>query len=415
MNDIEQVFDPDSMFRFYRELQSYVQWGEDDRQRIQAAKSLVEDRFADLVDDFYFQIQQTPQAAKVIRGGEQQIERLKKTLLNWIQEFFDGNFDRDYVTSRWQVGRRHVMIGLDQTYANVALARLGQGMIASLMDNWTGDREELQQTIKSLNKLLHLEMAIITAAYQAFFAEDLNEQAKRQIEQSERLALIGQMITGLAHESRNALQRSHACLEALMLDVEEMPDASRQAKRIQGALDRLQMLYEEVRNYAAPINLELGRVDIEKLARSIWANLESSWSAKDVRIKWDLDTQEPLLVQADRFRLDQVFTNLFQNAIDASPEQGEIVFQVEKDPPWINLKIRNQGQPLPEDDAKRVFEPFFTTKHKGTGLGLAITKRIMDAHGAKIQLSSSKESGTELKISFRDSLDSDSPSSVSLS
>src|SRR5690606_7277617 len=99
-------------------------------------------------------------------------------------------------------------------------------------------------------------------------------QSEHRAVQSERLAAIGQMVTGLAHESRNALQRSQACLEMLSLEVEDRPQALELVGRIQRAQDHLHHLYEEVRSYATPIRIQRTPTDLGEVWRETWANLE---------------------------------------------------------------------------------------------------------------------------------------------
>src|SRR5207249_3268292 len=160
--------------------------------RVNAVGPLLETCFAPLIDDFYAEIERHPEARKVITGGAAQIERLKGTLRGWIHELFVGHYDSAYVVRRWKVGRRHVGIGLDQVYTNVALSRLRSGLSLALQERWTCDREELKATARALNTLLDLDLATIEDAYQS-------EYTARQ-QRAERLAAIGQVAGGIAHE-----------------------------------------------------------------------------------------------------------------------------------------------------------------------------------------------------------------------
>ena len=106
----------------------------------------------------------------------------------WLRELFSGTYDADYVARRWRVGWRHVEIGLEQVYTNVALSRLRTGLVRNLQDHWQGDAASLKETIRALNKLLDLDLTIIEDAYQEEYAE--------RLQRSERLATLGQVAGG---------------------------------------------------------------------------------------------------------------------------------------------------------------------------------------------------------------------------
>jgi signal transduction histidine kinase len=231
-------------------------------------------------------------------------------------------------------------------------------------------------------------------------------EAQQRVMQSARLAAIGQMIAGLAHESRNALQRSQACLEMLKLEVEDRPEALSLAARIQQAQDDLARLYEEVRSYAAPINLEYSATDLARVWRSAWEELAAQWQGTDIRLEEHGLGEAPC--QADEFALRQVFRNILENAIFASRNllhpDGRPVIAIECQttqhqgrPAW-QVSIRDAGTGIPPKLRDRVFEPFFTTKTKGTGLGMAIARRISEAHGGDLELGPLQQRGTEFLL-----------------
>lgn len=205
--------------------------------------------------------------------------------------------------------------------------------------------------------------------------------------QAERLAAIGETMTALAHESRNALQRSFACLEMLALEVEDRPGAMDLLRRAQKAQEQLRQLYEEVRQWAAPINVQLQRVDLSDLWRESWMHVKQVHAGKHVRLHESLTGD--LQCRVDPTKLGQVFRNIFENAIEVSPDAG--VIELCCSPVGANeisISIRDQGPGLTAEQLGRAFEPFFTTKTKGTGLGLAIAKRIVQSHHGKISASS---------------------------
>lgn len=166
----------------YIELQRYVGWTEDDHERILSVnKQLLADS-GPLIDDFYDEIQRHPRAAQVIKGGQDQIIRLKATLRRWLQQLLTGPYDYEYVLVRMNVGRKHVEIGLDQVYTNVALSRLRVGLINLLSGFWKGSPAELTQTISSLNKLLDLDLAIIEDSYQTEYLKKQETLSKENLQ-----------------------------------------------------------------------------------------------------------------------------------------------------------------------------------------------------------------------------------------
>ena len=213
------------------------------------------------------------------------------------------------------------------------------------------------------------------------------KRAEERMLQAERLAAIGETMTALAHESRNALQRSFACLEMLALELEDRPTAVDLLRRAQKAQEQLRQLYEEVRQWAAPINVQFQRVDLADLWRESWLHVKQVHTGKQIRLHESLKGDSHCRV--DPTKLGQVFRNIFENAVEVSPDPG--VIELCCSPSGANeisIKIIDQGPGLTAEQLARTFEPFFTTKTKGTGLGLAITKRIVQAHQGKISASS---------------------------
>jgi PAS domain S-box-containing protein len=222
------------------------------------------------------------------------------------------------------------------------------------------------------------------------------KQAQERAFQAERLAAIGQMVAGLAHESRNALQRGQACLEMLTLQVQDRPEALDLVARIQKAQDDLHHLYEGVRDYAAVITLQKRRCDLRDVWREAWANLEPARLGKAVSFK-EPSNDVDLICFADPFRLGQVFQNLFENAIAAG--SGTVDVEVTAQPleadgrQFIRIGVSDNGPGMSIEQRRRAFEPFFTTKTRGTGLGLPIARRIVETHGGTIAIAGIRPQG----------------------
>ncbi len=232
---------------------------------------------------------------------------------------------------------------------------------------------------------------------------DITEKklAEERAMQSQRLAAIGQMVTGLAHESRNALQRSQACLELLALELEGQPQALALVARAQKAQDHLHHLYEEVRGYAAPLKLHFKPCDLSEIWHETWSHLEMMRKDRDVTLRQEASID--LECQVDRHAIAQVFRNVLENAIVACREPGEIVIRamasVLNGAPAVCVSFRDNGPGLNAEQRKRIFDPFYTTKTQGTGLGMAIAKRIVDSHAGRIEVGNPPE-GAEVLVTL---------------
>ncbi|MFY8202155.1 MAG: sensor histidine kinase, partial [Pirellula staleyi] len=199
------------------------------------------------------------------------------------------------------------------------------------------------------------------------------------------------------HESRNALQRSRACLDMLELDLHSAPDQRDLIKRTRSALVELQVLYEEVRSYAAPIQLERSRQYIRELCEETWLNLKEQWQNRDIDLVASSDACPP--VSCDKQRICQVLRNIFENSFAVIPDGSSIFIDcrtIQRDQSlFAHIRITDQGPGLSDEQRLRIFEPFYTTKTKGTGLGMAICHRIIDSHGGRIFVGTAHESDKE--------------------
>jgi PAS domain S-box-containing protein len=210
--------------------------------------------------------------------------------------------------------------------------------------------------------------------------------AQRRAVQAERLAAIGQMVTGLAHESRNALQRSQACLEMLRFRLEGNTESLDLVTGIQDAQDDLQRLYEEVRTYAAPLLIDRREASLRSLVLEAWGQLEWTIRGRDVRL---VDQSEgDVWALVDTPRMVQVFRNLLDNSLAACHDPvivkvGWSVVEVDGRAS-LRITLRDNGPGFSPEQMRNLFEPFYTTKTQGTGLGMAIARRIVEAHGGSI-------------------------------
>jgi len=253
---------------------------------------------------------------------------------------------------------------------------------------------------------VYLAVSEFTVRGQLYFTgiiRDLTEleRVQAQLLQSERLAAIGQMVTGLAHESRNALQRAQACLDMLSLDLNDQKEQLDLARRAATALQDLHRLYEEVRSYAAPIHLEFRECDLATIWRKEWENLSAARKGKSIELVDTADAKQTTC-EVDVHRIEQVMRNVLENAIYACGTEGRITVCCQNakcgTEPAAMITINDNGIGMTAEVAEKICEPFFTTKQKGTGLGMAIVHRIVTSHGGSIKASPLKQGGSQILL-----------------
>jgi two-component system, NtrC family, sensor kinase len=378
---------PDEIYRRYQELQEYVGWTEDDARRVQSVAALMEPHLPALIDDFYEEIQSHPDAVKVITGGQAQIQRLKGTLLTWIRELLTGPYDKAYAVRRWKVGWRHVEIGLDQVYTNVALSRLRRGMLRVLDECWKGDLRELIAIRGSLNTLIDLDLAKIEDAYQAEYTE-------RQ-QRSERLAAIGQVAGGVAHELRNPLNVVKTSIYYLLNARNPTPE--KKAEHLQ-RIERHVVLADNVitalSNFAKLPVPTMRPFDAVQCLRDA---LEFCTLPENVRVSIECPADLPTVV-GDRDQLQIVFGNLIRNARDAMSEGGNLTVTGRAADQHVEIAVTDTGVGISRENLGRIMEPLFSTKARGLGLGLSITRAILDKNRGSLHVVSEPGKGSTFTV-----------------
>jgi signal transduction histidine kinase len=372
---------PDQFYRRYQDLQRYVAWNEEDAARVRATEALVTPFFVDLIDDFYAEISQHPEAHKVITGGAEQIERLKGTLRAWLADLFSGQYDEQYVARRWRVGLRHVEIGLDQVYTNAALSRLRIGLLRALETAWPGESSESLPTRESVNKLLDLDLAIIEDAYQFVYLE-------RQ-QRIERLVAIGQMAGGVAHELRNPLNVIKTSVYYLLNAKSASPQKTTEhLERIERQVGLADKVITALSDFA---KLPFPEVRPVSVAACVAEALEIAALPPEIQVTINVPA-DLLSVLADPDQLRIALTNLVRNARDAMPEGGQLSVTAVPVESGVEIAISDTGVGIPPESLSRIMEPLFSTKVRGLGLGLAITRAIIEKHHGQITVASQQGS-----------------------
>jgi signal transduction histidine kinase len=252
-------------------------------------------------------------------------------------------------------------------------------------------------------------------------AESFNEMAsslkeqQETIQQTERLAAVGELAAGLAHEIKNPLAGIKVSIEVLKNDLDLEQEDKEIFLRIINEIYRIESLLKNLLNYARPSKPQPDYVNLHKILDviiktseiSLRSPGETSGKVKDIEFVKDFDPDIPAIC-ADEAQLKQVFLNLLLNATDAIAEKGSITIKTARIPDdSVEIRVTDTGKGIDQEDLKVVFNPFFTTKSKGTGLGLAICKRLVEQHKGAIDVVNNPEGGVSFIITLPEKQDTD--------
>ncbi len=230
--------------------------------------------------------------------------------------------------------------------------------------------------------------------------QDLTEvkELEDRLRTSEKMALLGQLAAGLAHELRNPLSAISGAVEILSSDVKPTEENLRLVRMASQEVERLNLLVEDFLILTMPIQKLTTLVDLG----SIIADTVESF-AKTIRrgnIEIVNQVEKGIYVQADAYRLKQAVWNLLLNSVDAMPIGGLIVIKSKTGESSVVIEISDEGKGIDENFISRIFEPFFTTKEVGTGLGLAIVQKVIESYNGNINVVSSRGNGATFVITL---------------
>jgi PAS domain S-box-containing protein len=228
-------------------------------------------------------------------------------------------------------------------------------------------------------------------------SEKEKERLERQVYQAEKLASIGQLAAGVAHEINNPLTSVALITEQIMREVRD-ERIQRKLKVIERQVEGAARIARSLLNFARQVAPEIGDVDVNALLSRVLEEL----SVKMRRITLKKDFGELPPIRGDELQLRQVFANILLNAIQAIDGRGEISVSTWAEGGEVFIRISDTGRGIPEEHLSRIFEPFFTTKElgKGTGLGLAIAHGIVERHGGRIEVESELGKGTSFTVTL---------------
>ena len=241
--------------------------------------------------------------------------------------------------------------------------------------------DQLMQTVQNLQK-------------------ELSEK-NRQLERRNRLAALGEMAAGLAHEIRNPLGGIQLYASMLAKDVSDRPESHALVSKIRGGVQRLEALVGQVLQFSREITISPQPMDLAVIVEQVVEMTGPQSAAAEVTV--DVEGPKSLQVRGDPILLGQALMNLVLNGIDACSIGGRVSVNFSPtgegtDARQFQLVVSDSGPGIPPAVLDRIFNPFFTTKDNGTGLGLSIVHRVIEAHDGTITASNAADGGARFEI-----------------
>lgn len=234
-------------------------------------------------------------------------------------------------------------------------------------------------------------------------AASLKEQLERA-QRSEQLAVCGEMASKMAHEIRNPLASIKLAMQFLGKHVQFPPEERGILENVITEVDQVERLFGDLLRFSKPRQPQMGVVDLVNLLESklqyfFAPGLAEGNTRHHVQIVQDLPADLPMIT-GDSVMLQQIFMNLFLNAVDAMAGEGTLKVRafLDESGQWVTIEVSDTGKGLAPGVAEKIFRPFFTTKSKGTGLGLAVTQQMVEAHHGRIFAANRPEGGAVFTV-----------------
>jgi len=231
--------------------------------------------------------------------------------------------------------------------------------------------------------------------------EDELQSKNQELLQQKKLAAIGTLASGVAHELNNPLNNINISAQVLsrQLGGDVSPSVREIVEDIAGQTSRVKGIVGDLLQFAREQEPQLRAVELKPLIRTAYELVGKALKTRGISFVMDFP-EDIVTVNADQGQLERVFVNLFSNAVAAMDGAGELVVKAERSEGAVSIIVSDNGKGMPEDDRDKVFDPFFTKSIKGTGLGLAIVLNIIRKHGGTINVVSEEGEGTAFEISL---------------
>jgi len=272
---------------------------------------------------------------------------------------------------------------------------LGWDMIEhAYLREMSGANVHRMHMIRGISTGVLVSVGIAALLLRSRMRHETSVQALQQeLIRKERLAAVGELAGGVAHEIRNPLAGIGGALEILAREIPADDDTREMMEEIQHQLDRMERLVQDLLAYARPGVLHPEWTDLHAVLKQATTSVAQRPNVPKAELVLQLDERVPE-IYADPRELEHAFENLILNAFQAIAEGGRIAVCTQRYDGSVRVSIRDDGPGMDPDVRERIFEPFFTTKSRGTGLGLSLVRRAIENYGGEISVESAPGTGT---------------------
>jgi len=231
-----------------------------------------------------------------------------------------------------------------------------------------------------------------------FKARRRHQEAELQVEQSQKLSLVGQIAAGVDHEVKNPLATIKGAADILTEDTTSQTEREEFKQIMQNEIKRIDTTVTEFLEFARPRETTLEHVNLTEVVEASLRQIEAHARQQDIQLQQQLDGT--VLINGDPEKLHQMLMNLVLNAIQASAPGDTVEVSLSISGGLARIRVADSGTGIKDSDLAHIYEPFFTTKPTGTGLGLAVVKGIIDAHGGHIHYEPGTDMGTVVTVAL---------------
>jgi len=402
---------------------AFVGLGEEERSYLTALRPLLERHADALVGAFYRHLLSFERTRELLRDPQVK-ERLFDKQREYLLSLGSASYEEEFLAERVAIGETHERIGLEPRWYLGAYAIYFSLLAPAVVETFRTEPHRAERTLSALVKQLLLDAQLAMEAYMArhdreleymnrelaaagrHLAREFEDQraelrlTERRARAAEDLASVATLVAGLAHEIGTPMGVIQGHAELLESSVSDERGRWR-LRTIREQIDRISRIIQALLNTARPRDPVRIPISVAPILDNSLSFLAEKFRRRGVAVERRFAPAPE--IRGDSEKLQQLFLNLLLNAVDAMPRGGRIVVSLGTDSDGgLEVRVRDTGVGIPQDQLSQIFQPFYTTKEAGhgSGLGLVVAREIVADHEGEIDVASEPGEGTEFRITL---------------